>query len=239
MKVIENAMAGHITVARAARRLSLSARQVKRLKQRRVPGEVDWMRHGNGGQTRPWRIAERIRTKVLQLAGGKYAGINDSHLTVRMPSTSAALAFRYFDGRIRCGPCMPRKRNNEAGDAEVDEDRGPSCMAIVAFQYRCRRTSSPRARGTVFHQLIAGACVAPLEFARWCAASDPDHCPHSPLGRRSKLESFAISGCMHFHSVNTSPNPASTITVELPLPMQLNFSRYPLMSTSRPGSGKR
>lgn len=41
MKVIENAVAGHITVAEATRLLSLGTRQVKRLKQRCVPGEVD------------------------------------------------------------------------------------------------------------------------------------------------------------------------------------------------------
>jgi len=66
------------TVGEAARRLSLLARQVKRQKQRCVPGEGDWVRHGNRGQTRPWRIAQRVRAKVLKLAGGKYAGFNDS-----------------------------------------------------------------------------------------------------------------------------------------------------------------
>jgi hypothetical protein len=60
VKVIENAVAGHITVAEAARLSGLSAREVKRLKQRCVPGEVEWVRHGNRGQTKPWRIPERI-----------------------------------------------------------------------------------------------------------------------------------------------------------------------------------
>ena len=81
VKVIENAVAGHITVAEAAKLLSLSSRQVKRVKQRCEPGEVDWVRHGNRGQTRPWRTAERMRVKVLKLGGGKYGGFNDSHLT--------------------------------------------------------------------------------------------------------------------------------------------------------------
>lgn len=66
VKVIENAVAGHITVVEAARLLSLCGRQVKRLKQRCVPGEVDWVRHGNREQTRPWRIGDRMLAKVVK-----------------------------------------------------------------------------------------------------------------------------------------------------------------------------
>jgi hypothetical protein len=126
VKVIENAVAGHITVAEAAKLLSLSARQVKRLKQRCVPGEVDWVRHGNRGQSRPWRIAKRIRAKVLKLAGGKYAGFNDSHLTEKLQEVEELALSRETVRRILRG----------AGRASPQKRRAP--------RYRSRRERRPR-----------------------------------------------------------------------------------------------
>lgn len=126
VKVIENAVAGHITVAEAARLLSLSERQVKRLKQRCVPGEVDWVRHGNRGQTKPWRIEERIRGRVLKLASGKYAGFNDSHLTEKLQEVEGLEIGRETVRRILRG----------AGRASPQKRRAP--------RYRSRRERRPR-----------------------------------------------------------------------------------------------
>lgn len=84
LKVIENAVAGHITVAEAASLLALSPRQVKRLKRRCQPGEVNWIRHGNRGRKHPRRVTQKLRRKVVELAQGKYAGFNDSHLSEKL-----------------------------------------------------------------------------------------------------------------------------------------------------------
>ena len=154
VKVMENAVAGHITVAEAARLLSLSARQVKRLKQRCVPGEVEWARHGNRGRSKPWRIQERMRSKVLKLAGGKYAGFNDSHFTEKLqevegmelsretvrrilrgagrPSPQKRRAPRYRSRRER----RPRKGMMVQTDASREmwlEERGPA-LTLIGFQ---------------------------------------------------------------------------------------------------------
>jgi transposase len=154
VKVIENAVAGHITVAEAARLLGLSARQVKRLKRRFVPDEVDWVRHGNRGQTKPWRIAERIRTKVLNLAAGKYAGFNDSHLTEKLQGVEKMELSREAVRRILRGAGRPspqkrrppryrarRERRPRKGmmaltDASREmwlEERGPA-LTLIGFQ---------------------------------------------------------------------------------------------------------
>ena len=125
VKVIENAVAGHITVAEAAKLLSLSARQVKRLKQRCEPGEVDWVKHGNRGQTRPWRIMERIRAKVLKLAGGRYTGFNDSHLTEKLQEVEGLELSRETVRRILRG----------AGRPSPQKRRPP--------RYRSRRVAAP------------------------------------------------------------------------------------------------
>src|SRR5215471_2613341 len=112
-QVIENAVAGHITVAEAARLLSLSERQVKRLKRRCVPGEVDWVRHGNRGQSKPWRVAERNRAKVLRLAESKYAGLNDWHFTEKLQEVAGMELSRETVRRILRGagrPSPPKRR---------------------------------------------------------------------------------------------------------------------------------
>ena len=126
VKVIENAVAGHITVGEAAELLSLSTRQVKRLKQRCVPGEVEWVRHGNRGQPKPWRIAQQVRTKVLRLADGKYAGFNDSHLTEKLQEVEGMELSRETVRRIL----------REAGRPSPQKRRPP--------RYRSRRERRPR-----------------------------------------------------------------------------------------------
>ena len=154
VKVIENAVAGNITVAEAARLLSLSTRQVKRLKQRCVPGEVDWARHGNRGQSKPWRIKERIRANVLKLAGGKYAGFNDSHFSEKLQEVeglelSRETVRRILRGAGRASPQRrrppryrsrrerrPRKGMMVQTDASREmwlEDRGPA-LTLIGFQ---------------------------------------------------------------------------------------------------------
>jgi hypothetical protein len=126
VKVIENAVAGHITVAKAGELLNLSRRQVQRLKQRCIPGEVDWVRHGNQGQTRPWGTTERTRAKVLKLAGGKYAGFNDSHLTEKLREAEGVELSRETVRRIL----------RAAGQATPQQRRAP--------RYRSRRERRPR-----------------------------------------------------------------------------------------------
>lgn len=154
VKVIENAIAGHITAAEAARLLSLSVRQVKRLKRRCVPGEVEWVRHGNRGQRRPWRVSERVRAKVLRLAGGKYAGFNDSHLSEKLREVEGMKVSRETVRRILRGAGRPspqkrrapryrsrRERRPRQGmmvltDASREkwlEERGPA-LSLIGFQ---------------------------------------------------------------------------------------------------------
>ena len=100
MQVIEDAVAGRITVREAARLLLLSPRQVKRLKQRCRAGETDWMRHGNRGRPKPWRTPEGVRVRILELAQGRYAGLNDSQLWRALTDTEGLAISRETVRRI-------------------------------------------------------------------------------------------------------------------------------------------
>jgi len=84
VKVIENAVDGRLSVSEAAGLLQLSERQVQRLKPRYRPESVAWVHHGNRGRPMPWAFAAGLRRTILELARGKYAGFNDSHLCEKL-----------------------------------------------------------------------------------------------------------------------------------------------------------
>jgi transposase len=84
VKVIENAVAGRLSVSEAARLLQLSERQVQRLKRRYRPASVDWVQHGNRGRPMPWALPAVVRCTILELARSKYAGFNNSHLCQKL-----------------------------------------------------------------------------------------------------------------------------------------------------------
>lgn len=82
--VIENAVAGRMSVAEAAAALGRSERQVKRLKRVFEEKDPGWVLHGNQGRV-PWnRTPEPVRRLVTELARGKYTGFNDTHLREKL-----------------------------------------------------------------------------------------------------------------------------------------------------------
>jgi transposase len=112
VKVIENAVSGRQSVSEAARLLQLSQRQVQRLKRRYSPDGVDWVYHGNRGRPMPWALPAALRQTILQLARGKYQGLNDSHLCEKLHSQENILISRESVRRIlrRAKLASPQKR---------------------------------------------------------------------------------------------------------------------------------
>src|SRR5450759_2338020 len=72
---------GQLTVGEAADVLGLSERQVRRLYAAYEEKGAAALAHGNRGRTPPNVLDARIRQQVIALAGGKYAGCNQVHLT--------------------------------------------------------------------------------------------------------------------------------------------------------------
>jgi len=100
VKVIENAVAGRLSVGEAARLLQLSERQVQRLKRRYRPDSVAWVYHGNRGRPMPWALPAALRRTILELARGKYLGFNDSHLCQKLHSEENLVVSRETVRRI-------------------------------------------------------------------------------------------------------------------------------------------
>lgn len=82
--VIGNAVAGRMGVAEAAAALSRSERQVKRLKQQFDEHDAAWVLHGNQGRAPANRTDQETARRIVELAVGKYAGFNDSHLREKL-----------------------------------------------------------------------------------------------------------------------------------------------------------
>ena len=126
IKVIENAVDDRITTAEASVLLKLSERQVKRLKAKYQADNVDWVRHGNTGQEKPWRLSETVRARIVELARDKYAGFNDSHLAEKLATVEGIKVSRETVRRVL----------REAGIKSPQKRRAP--------KYRARRERKPR-----------------------------------------------------------------------------------------------
>ncbi len=100
IKVIGNAVAGRITVQEAAEYLSLSERQVKRLKRSHVEEDGGWVKHGNEGRSPSNAVSAETRQRVAELARGKYAGFNDSHLHEKLTEVEGLVLSRPSVHRI-------------------------------------------------------------------------------------------------------------------------------------------
>jgi len=112
VKVIENAVQGRMTVGEAAELLHLSRRQVQRIKSRYRPGEPTWVYHRNQGRQPSNALPARVRRRVVDLAKGKYAGFNDSHLQEKLVEQEGLRLSRQSVRRIlrAAGRASPQRR---------------------------------------------------------------------------------------------------------------------------------
>jgi transposase len=112
VSVISSCLKGNMACARAAELLSLSMRQVKRLKKRlREQGEAA-LAHANRGRPSPRRLPDQVRRSVLRLARTTYAGFNDHHLCEKLCEVEGFSLSRETLRRLlrQAGLGSPRKR---------------------------------------------------------------------------------------------------------------------------------
>lgn len=101
-----------MSVREAAGALSRSERQVKRLKREFDRTEPSWVLHGNRSRAPVNRTAEQLRRRIIELARGKYAGFNDTHLREKLVREGAIAVSRSTVRRIlrAAGLRSPQKR---------------------------------------------------------------------------------------------------------------------------------
>jgi transposase InsO family protein len=84
MHVVRLTIEERETVAGGAKLLRISPRQMKRLRRKLKERGVEGVVHGNRGKV-PWNktVSDKIN-RVLELARGRYQGLNDTHLTEKL-----------------------------------------------------------------------------------------------------------------------------------------------------------
>lgn len=114
--VISRCVKGELACARAAGLLSLSVRQIKRLKKRmRKDGEAA-LAHANRGRPSHRRLPDAVREHILRLARTRYAGFNDHHLCEKLVEREGFSLSRETLRRLlrQQGLGSPRKRRAPA-----------------------------------------------------------------------------------------------------------------------------
>jgi transposase len=84
LDAVERIGRGTLTVREAAAVLGLCERQVRRLRRAVRERGPRGVIHGNTGRTPARRVAERVRTQIVDLRRKKYAGFNDQHFTEKL-----------------------------------------------------------------------------------------------------------------------------------------------------------
>jgi len=120
VSVISSCVKGDMACARAAELLSLSVRQVRRLKKRLREQRVAVLVHANRGRPSPRRLPARVRQAVVRLARSTYAGFNDHHLCEKLCEVEGFSLSRETLRRLlrQAGLGSPRKRRAPANRSE-------------------------------------------------------------------------------------------------------------------------
>lgn len=84
MHVVRLTIEGRETVGRGAKLLGISVRQMKRLRHKMKERGDEGLLHGNRGKAPSNKTSSEKVKQVVQLARGRYQGLNDSHLTEKL-----------------------------------------------------------------------------------------------------------------------------------------------------------
>jgi hypothetical protein len=101
-----------ISLGQAAEALGVTPRQVRRLRVGLRQEGPAALIHGNRKQRAPHRLSEALRTQIVTLARGRYAGLNDVHLTEKLTTVEGLTVSRATVQRVlrAAGLVSPRRR---------------------------------------------------------------------------------------------------------------------------------
>ncbi len=105
-------LSGEVTRQEAAVVLGLSERQVRRVLAAYRAAGPGGLVHGNRGRTPVQTLSEEVRAQIVALASGRYAGVNDTHLSELLARDEGLTVSRSTIRRLRveAGGVRPRTR---------------------------------------------------------------------------------------------------------------------------------
>ena len=103
---------GRITTAQAADALGVTPRQVRRLRRRLQQDGPGGLTHRSRDRRSARRLPDALRVQIVTLARGRYAGLNDHHLTEKLTAVEGLSVSRATVRRVlrAAGVVSPRRR---------------------------------------------------------------------------------------------------------------------------------
>lgn len=129
--ILTKLLVGEVTVAEAAALLQLSQRQIWRLKVRFERDGPAGLVHANRGRASPRRLTNFLRDQILELARGRYAGINDSHLAELLAEHEAIEISRAALRRLLRGAGLASPRRRRRPRHRSRRDRMPQAGLLL------------------------------------------------------------------------------------------------------------
>src|ERR1700694_396632 len=112
LEILQRVFSGELTMGKASLVLGISERQCYRIKARVKKVGVQGVVHGNRGRTCKRKVKEKDVKRIVELAKGKYRGLNDHHLSEKLREEGKIKFSREKIRRIlrSHGIAAPRKR---------------------------------------------------------------------------------------------------------------------------------
>ena len=107
-------LSGEVGRAEAAAWLGISARHLRRVVAAYRTAGPAGVVHGNRGRSPVQTLSEERREQIVGLAAGRYAGVNDTHLSELLASEEGITVSRATVRRLRVGAGLARPRTRRA-----------------------------------------------------------------------------------------------------------------------------
>lgn len=122
---------GTLTVGEASALLGVSERTAWRLLSRFRALGVDGVVHGNRGRSSPRRLPEATRRHIVELARGRYRGVNDSHLAELLSEDEGIVIGRSSLQRLLRGAGVRATRTRRSPRYRSRRERMPQAGLLV------------------------------------------------------------------------------------------------------------
>jgi transposase len=124
-------LVGDLTGADAAAALGLSLRQVRRILAAYRKEGAAALAHGNRGRTPVHALAPALGRRVVEMAGTRYAGVNDTHLAEVLAEEEGIVLSRSTVRRLRIAAGLERPRRRRSPAHRRRRERKPQAGMLL------------------------------------------------------------------------------------------------------------
>jgi transposase len=161
--LLEAAREGKMSNVQGARSMRVSLRQFQRVKARFAAEGMAGLVHRLRGRPSPHRLAAEIHARAVALLQGRYAGLNDCHLTEKLREVEGLPLSRSTVRRLRRGAGVPATRRRRGRQGRMRRTPEAQMGALVQLDASLFPWLGDRGPQLTLHGAIddaTGICVA-------------------------------------------------------------------------------